>query len=79
MSCMKIIVNLNDRVRFKPTDAYREAYRKWNESSRHPIALRVDAKGYVNESLWQVMQIAGPHVGLGNPVFCEDCDVEIVQ
>ena len=66
----KIIINLNDKVRFKLTDLGREIYfhqfdhleplgiepaRNWPEE---------DAEGYTSMHLWRFIEVYGSHIGM---------------
>jgi hypothetical protein len=66
--------NLNDEVRFKPTEKGMALY---SEFYGGPVNwLKVDDEGRVTDQLWHVMQIFGPHISLGfkNPI---ETDFEI--
>lgn len=55
----KIIINLNDNVRFKLTDLGREIYyHTWPEYPEE------DADGYASMQLWEFVELYGPHIGM---------------
>lgn len=61
--------NLNGAIRFRPTAKGMKIWREhWGETRSAvggPYSLKVDADGWATEQLWQVMQVFGPHFGLG--------------
>ena len=66
----KIIINLNDNVRFKLTDLGREIYyHQFDDLIATGVQLRTkypeeDADGYVSMPLWQFVELYGPHIGM---------------
>ena len=64
---MKITINLNEIVKVKLTDYGKEIFYKHYEGSIGPRAiLNLDQDGYSEFQLWQLMNIFGAYMNLGN-------------
>ena len=66
----KIIINLNDNVRFKLTDLGREIYyHQCDDLIAKGVKIRPeypeeDADGYASMQLWDFVELYGPHIGM---------------
>ena len=66
----KIIINLNDKVRFKLTDLGREIYyHQYDDLIAIGVQIRPeypeeDADGYASMQLWGFVELYGPHIGM---------------
>jgi len=66
----KIIINLNDNVRFKLTDLGREIYyHQFDDLIAKGVQIRPeypeeDADGYASMQLWEFVELYGPHIGM---------------
>ena len=66
----KIIINLNDNVRFKLTDLGREIYyHQCDDLIAKGVQIRPeypeeDADGYASMQLWEFVELYGPHIGM---------------
>jgi len=66
----KIIINLNDKVRFKLTDLGREIYYHHVAGAIKlgaqltPEYPREDAEGYSSMQIWEFLALYGPHIGI---------------
>lgn len=74
-------ININDTIKFKPTEVGIAAYeRSWRDLRLNPPALKRDADGWVSMQLWEVMHYFGGECGSGRPVPIETkIQIEIVD
>ena len=81
----KIVINLNDKVRFKLTDLGREIYfhqfdhleplgiepaRNWPEE---------DAEGYTSMHLWRFFEVYGSHIGMAKKNVIEPLNLIVEE
>jgi len=65
------IINLNDKVRVQLTDLGRELYKKDHMQfmEEHDFEPKEeDSKGWSEWQLWNLMEIFGAHVSMGQPL-----------
>lgn len=85
---MKVVVNLNETVRFKLTEHGKEVYRaqfdelnEFLKSKRAPLCHRpepdIDAEGYTKMQLWSFMGVFGPHTGVGLKPCIEPIEIVV--
>lgn len=71
-------INLNDFVKVKLTDHGKDIFyhsldevndmiRRNGGKPLEPHMPKVDAEGYTSFQLWELMQLYGPHIGMGLP------------
>ncbi len=60
-------INLNEYVKVKLTKYGELMYDNYMSSKKYPISLRFDEQGYSKFQLWDLMNIFGSVMYLGNP------------
>lgn len=79
----EIRINLNETIRFKPTQKAHEIYYKQMEEickqikglPLKPHNIDVDKEGYASMQLWKFMETFGPHIHMCAPIVCERLEI----
>lgn len=81
----KIIINLNDNVRFKLTDLGREIYyHQCDDLIAKGVQIRPkypeeDADGYASMQLWEFVELYGPHIGMARQNVIEPLNLIVEE
>lgn len=81
----KIIINFNDKVRFKLTDLGREIYyHQFDDLIAKGVQLRAeypeeDADGYASMHLWEFVELYGPHIGMAKQNVIEPLNLIVEE
>lgn len=77
------LVNLNDRVKFKLTEAGRKAMQARHDNAKtymKNLPEKTFAVGQeVSMPLWDVIQLFGETTGLGLETFCQGASIELCK
>jgi hypothetical protein len=66
--------NLNDGIRYKPTEFGRKIYRERMAAIGLQRELRTDDEGYAEDQLWSFMELYGHYMHMG---FDQPCATSI--